>query len=220
MGDAPPHEMGQIQGEGAFARQADRSAHFSTSHLWPIATHEAGHAVVALLLGWMITSCGVDISSRFASGHGRPPGPSFNHEDVVILLAGPLAEGWLRRHIWRPESDYLRFHIEAARAGERRSCDNCRAFAAIFEGEPGASDATALAFYRHFEKRAIDLVTRPDVFSTIQTVARELHKDRIMQDEDIRRLIPPDLLPGGCHAPMWTSMGYSEDLIRVALPRV
>ncbi|CAH1653205.1 conserved hypothetical protein [Hyphomicrobiales bacterium] len=219
-GDAPLPEPHAVEGEGAFTRKVNRSPRFAQADLWPIAVHEGGHAVVALLLGWAIGSRGVDIAQRFSANVARPPGATFAYEHVAVLAAGHTAERWLGRRIWRPESAYLRFYLTAARAGEARPCDNCRAFAALVQDRPDDDDEMVIALYRHFEKRAIDLVTSPRIFSAIRGVARELMQRSVMQDEDVRSLIPPDMLPGGCHAPMWTSMGYGEDVSRVALPRV
>lgn len=94
VGAAPLPEPLAVEGEGAFTRKVDRAKQFAHADLRPIAIHEAGHAVVAMLLGWAIGLRGVDIAQRFSANIARPPGATYEHERVTVLVAGHAAGRW------------------------------------------------------------------------------------------------------------------------------
>lgn len=164
-----------------------------------IAHHEAGHVVFGLKTGAALSKAGADIIETVSAGVFWPFGAD-EADEIPMLVAGPVAELWFGRTIYRPQDEAFGFHLAAARAGEERSCDFCRTFSILLTNRPGASDAELVAVFRQYEEESIDDVKR--TWPSIWRVAQHLIAHGRISDQQARDLIDVELLPGRTRDPM------------------
>jgi hypothetical protein len=148
-----------------------RCAQFSDEEL---AYHEAGHAVLQVLLGGTVTR--VSIEREDASRGVRLPGqieppatdaPSV-HNRIVVLLGGEAA-----LHVWRPSSSVR------PDANDRQQAEPLAAT---------ISDQPASVLEADWQ-RAVTTLQSDENWARVKRVAKRLATERVLDDDEVHRLI-------------------------------
>jgi hypothetical protein len=156
-----------------------------------VSFHEAGHLVIGLLRG--LTPLVV-----FASEDGGGvlwKGPIAARQDVTMVLAGPLAEGFFENWQHRPTDEDLKPWLLAVRRGEKKTDDFGKAFSTLID-RCGASDRAVMSAFRSAEVEAIDLLDRRDVRAAVRAIATELTRAGRLLGADAAELASRHIEPG------------------------
>jgi hypothetical protein len=144
------------------------------------AYHEAGHAVVAYVFGWWVAGRGIDIDA------GQEVELSYRQIDrtldaeVVVSLAGWVAEFKLHGTGVRRSEDAetLLLEIQMARLDPDNwdvdGTDNLTVFARLLSDNPAAADEILLERYGAHEAATVRLLDEPIVWAAVERVAAVL----------------------------------------------
>lgn len=149
------------------------------------ALHEAGHAVVGVMLGKRVKIVDVDsaVSCHF---HGTPNIAPLDH--VLMLLAGHAVAQRFQRVRRRFPSD-MGFCVSQARVvSAELTCDVCLAFKQIGKAMPDASDEQRIEAFYEREDRAIGLMRRTAVWRAVEAVAAALVEHGHLSGDEVERI--------------------------------
>jgi hypothetical protein len=152
-----------------------------------IAWHEAGHAVVACALGCDIRTvkCGT------ARGYSQNSRTKTDVDDILILMAGPLAESQVG-HVW-PVAHPMAY-IAKARAGTapKDGCDCCRVALEFTKLESSAQEVFELwmIFWRYVQRMLDDVHIR----IAVANVAVALQRERLLTADRFNELVDVESL--------------------------
>jgi hypothetical protein len=159
------------------------------------AYHEAGHAVVAYLVGWWVNDEGVEIDDRQYTGlrcyvqdHNIPG-------RALICLAGRLAEyKWLRQPgRCRYSDDDLQSIIDDIRYDQEEvEGDAFDLLELLLRDNPDASDDDLIATFRQFEQKTINLLDEPIVWRAIKIIATLLVKHGKLSATEVESDLPSE----------------------------
>lgn len=136
-----------------------------------VAHHEAGHAVVGLLFGMLLT--------RVVAGTGgfvrwATKAPTLRAH-LLMTLADDFSGGLVVRWEYRPTDAELTPWLDLIRQPAGGSCDRCQIMRAlVVEAGLDAPDAVVLAAYRAAEIETLAILRRTDVRAAIRAVADAL----------------------------------------------
>lgn len=151
------------------------------------AWHEAGHAIVGELEGYRLGE--IRIVHPWVTRWLTPDVPMTVRQAMRKTLAGPIAERWQRREIFRAHDEELLFYVHAIRDGRGGRCDFCQAFGYIREVRPDDDDASTLSNFRAIEAETIEIVTSRPVTNAIRALAVQLIDTPVMTGDEVRALI-------------------------------
>jgi len=171
------------------ARRAGEMTEFAPDRR--IAFHEAGHAIVGLLVG---------ISPEFvcASAEGgaviwSTPAPSKNGNGrLVTLMAGPMAEGIPDNWTHRPTDE----EVEAGLVCSMSSSDLNQIFRCLADRRLPGSDRSVMDEFRQLEAATIAILARNDVRAAIRAVAGELMSVGRLTGDAVIEIASRHVVPG------------------------
>jgi len=150
------------------------------------AYHEAGHAVIAWMVGFEISSKGVDIDLRQYTGlqihRYHQTADDYTDNVVAFNMAGWLSEykdnglgGFRDDDALQFEIDELPFHDSDIKDGSGNAFeedgDNYSTFKLLFDLNPDLSDEEAMALYRQHQDRVWKMLHDHDIWSAMEHVA-------------------------------------------------
>jgi hypothetical protein len=158
------------------------------------AYHEAGHAVVAYMVGWRVNHEGVEIDRRQYTGMRYPV-----CEDRPSSIAIVFCAGWLSENRWHGrggrllDDEDLLYCIGVARGHEigEGGADNEEIFKAFLKEFPDKSDQWLSELYREYECQCWDVfISDPTVWRAIESVAELLVKKGAITANEVETLLP------------------------------
>lgn len=138
-----------------------------------VAIHEAGHAVMAHVLGKSVAAITIEGQPHVAHADTTNNDPATT---AMIALAGDHAERLLLQRLeYRPESLDVVATFEAVRKLEFGGCDRCTTALNVL-GICGvkADDSVLLAAYRDVEARTISILREPRTNAAIRSLGAVL----------------------------------------------
>ncbi len=165
------------------------------------AYHEAGHAVMALLVGGKINHEGVEIDARQYCGARFAPHDQEHRELMAVLwcLGGRRAEqihhhenrkqGWLDGDRGLEDAIYeahvLRQNDEAS------DDDDIGAFTEMLRLTPDASDEHLLRRYNTYSDACLSALWEPPVWDSVTRVANALVQHGHLYSDDVEKYAAP-----------------------------
>lgn len=147
-----------------------------------IANHECAHAVAGYRYGRLVLA--IEQGATLAAGGTHSFCVRFSDQStpsteavVISVLAGPIAQRWTHRCVYRFQDHDLRPLITHARAGTAGECDHCVVFRTLVEENSHRSDDELIVAFRDYELRTIEMVRDPTVWRQITRVA-DFYRER------------------------------------------
>ena len=157
---------------------------------WHSAYHEAAHAVIAYHFGWWVNHEDVEIDDRQYCGLRRRVLDDTEQAAVCVSLAGWGAEMRLAPDLATSKSDDdLIFWLRDVRRGNPDESDDADVFQRLMQTRPNASNEDLLAVYRSYEAETATLLSRADVWESIERVAHALLESGKLSGEQVEVLL-------------------------------
>jgi hypothetical protein len=172
-----------------FAPEPDQRLH--------AAYHEAAHAVVAYYFGWWVNHECVEIDERQYCGLRRYTSDNTEQAQVCVNLAGWRAEMRLNpvRATARSEFDLIDSLCDA-RWDPEEDDDDIDTFRRLLQEHPHATDEDLFALYRFYGAMTDEILSRPNVWASIERVAHALLQHGKLGHEEVIDLLD-DGVAGG-----------------------
>jgi hypothetical protein len=139
------------------------------------------------LFGRPLVEVRVSSPAQCGASQGRHLTPT---EQVVISLAGLVAEDRLDGQTVRTSGYHLRRYFEKIRALHVGACDTCQAVhCSILAVGADAGNGRAFRFYRRAEDIAIAMMADADVWAGVQALADRLMADGIVDGETAHSIL-------------------------------
>ena len=146
------------------------------------AYHEAGHAVIASILGGEVVSVSIESESHEVEGsaivsweHGGQTDPLAALDDIRVALAGPIAE-----MVYAGEYDYLRIRNEHA-VDWQVALSRLRGMSLSLDREAGLLQKTVAELYQ--------TIRRDDIWSAIGDVADLLSVHETIEGDAVNETV-------------------------------
>ncbi|AZG75987.1 hypothetical protein [Methylocystis rosea] len=166
-----------------------------TFDFFPLAAHEAGHAVAAAIIGRPAKYVTISLSGPHTM-YSDVPGDTRVLASIFCTVAGKVGDAVATSSGWFPSWPLLASYIERARAGEGVGhCDCCQDARLLVESFQHMDDQALVENWREMFRLAFDVFYDDDVRGALLSVASALIDKTILHQDEIAQICDRYSLP-------------------------